>query len=210
VTKLITAPNASIIEKFAVASHATHLSSAKRLKCRLYIYELTKNPQPKIRLMKRISYLALVFIFLIAFDSCRKNEPAKEVYYMSAEIDGNPTSFKNALVADTIMWSGRPTYILNAVDTAAKFLNFMFVNFNSSTLLLPQTYAGFDNDYSLQCHYKPNASIEFINRVPDFRVNIQTINSKYIEGTFEGIMWSTSNFQDTVKFTNGKFKIPFL
>jgi hypothetical protein len=161
--------------------------------------------------MKRISSLALLFIFLLASTSCHKSEPAKEVYYMSAEINGSPSNFKNALVADTVMWSGRPNYMLNALDTGtAKFLNFTFINNTSNTLLLAQTYIGLENDYLLQCHYQPNRSIEFINRVPDFKVNIQTINSKYIEGTFEGIMWSTSNFQDTVKFANGKFKLPFL
>lgn len=165
------------------------------------------------RLIKKAQQpLLILTLLLMVITSCKKKDttqtnsnttppPVTNTYYFTWKIKGTDYSIASPIAKDSIM-SGSHYYIIhnNNVVSPANQLILSVFPFNPSWGLESAEYIdGSYNDYS---------SSDFVITNLQLSVTKDSVN-KIISGTFSFPLLNTSNNLDTVKITNGKFKVKY-
>ena len=162
--------------------------------------------------MKYSYRLALFVLLVFAFSNCTKNGSDKANYYMSAEVNGSLLDLTNTAVADTMHspTPGSVSYFILASEIGGfKGVRIVWINHQNHTLL-PAVYTGLDHHFSLHVIYTPDGVQEYRNLAfSGFSVAVHEINDCFIQGSFSGVLLLSPTMQDSVRITNGKFKLPF-
>jgi hypothetical protein len=156
--------------------------------------------------MLNLKTLLVIILPIALFTGCNKEN--LDSYFLTAKVDGKEFFF----TAGAKFYTGTTSvylYQLTGLDPATKNnLSIFFTNNNNSNLLTPGIYNG-TNNYYLSVSYtsfsKPYTNVGYSN----FTITITAINKTYIEGSFEGILKDEHNLTDSIKISNGKFKVPF-
>jgi hypothetical protein len=154
---------------------------------------------------KLVVILSLVFIVISA---CKKDSTNDNPYYIDVTIDGNKTDFSTGVSAH-IYTAANATIISGSRKPTIDQLTFILTNF-SGNQLITGTYPG--QTVHLSCQFNDNSlSLEYKNIIfSSFSISVNSINNTYVAVSFSGRLYSVNNFADSINFTGGKFKVPFL
>ncbi|HEY9001236.1 MAG TPA: hypothetical protein VIM89_07775 [Mucilaginibacter sp.] len=163
-----------------------------------------------MKTIKNVALLSLAFV-AITLNSCNKKDE-KPSYFITATVDGKPTSFNTNAAAASLIVQG--SSLTNITGQAADGSTISIIL--NSTPTTGKTYIFTASDQADQAVVNiTNSSAEFINNPGSSNVvtvTINAVNSTSIQGTFKGDLASTPNSNPALllkSVTNGTFNVPY-
>lgn len=175
--------------------------------------------------MRKLTLITLLLLTL--FVSCKK-ENGDDDYYFTFTVNGVNKSYSGFIAAATDTSGAYVELTILGATSSTSFDDYLGIYLNNSPStdnIVPGQYEDLSADFTLLTTYGANgkdyesgqsvaeeAAANGITLTNHFKVNITSMDSKSVKGTFSGDYYDAGNVQtgEKLTITNGSFHVKFM